>query len=943
MAVFLSPGVFTREVDLSVLPTSIGALRPAFVGTAKKGPMNRPVLITNATQAVETFGEPFTESYLMYAVLAYLEEGNECYVVRVGVECAEGQVSGLADVCIDTSGANVEGWGRIPVFTGIDFGRISLREVSTEEPYEFHDASVDNITYNDADSSTTHGATAATLSVTGTYTGDTDDAFTVLITSDPDLSSAAAIDGAEFQVIKNSSGEIVAEGELDEAVLGESQVISIGDGLSIQVIVTSGVLATNDTFTFTAAPDNRDFLFAVENVDGSTYSMPAASYTTAADFITAFNALLSGEDYLAVAVTLDDGTVVPQIRTTTAGRWIQLKNTAAWAQEVGQERYAWDIPRSYLLGTNESPYTITSQNNQLKLDIIGDTATISTDFTIATGTNISAAQLAASIDPNGIVAGDTVFDSIALTAPGGDTHVLILTTTAHQLEQLQLLANFSNLKTLRFAEETGILFPYKRGYRGFDDSRVELPASSSTDAATPQSCEDDPLSAQCSTDTSYYSNIVGFLVAPSAGTWIDAYTVTLELFTEGVGDAAGRYKITIKDAAGVVVDAVQDVTFDKTAERYIANVLNPGSSLGGTNGNAFVNWEERPAALNFDENLPSYEIRNPSTFNSVAFSGAANGIPTDPALSTEVDAAIIGNPAMNTGIFAVENPETFDINLLITPGFSSGSVIGQALQMCESRGDCLYLVDPPFGLRPQQVVDWHNGMLLSDLSAAINSSYGALYWSWQKIFDQFNSQEVWIPPSGPVSAVFSRTSRVAEQWIAPAGLVRGRLLTSLDVEFNPSSGERDLMYGSGNAVNPIVSFPQDGIVVWGQRTLQRAQTALDRVNVRMLLIFLKKNLSRLLRNFLFEPNDDILRSQVTATIEPFMADVQARRGMTGFKVVCDETNNTPERIDRNELWVSVFVKPTRAAEFAVLNLVVLRTGASFSSSEVLAAGGIVGS
>jgi phage tail sheath protein FI len=308
-----------------------------------------------------------------------------------------------------------------------------------------------------------------------------------------------------------------------------------------------------------------------------------------------------------------------------------------------------------------------------------------------------------------------------------------------------------------------------------------------------------------------------------------------------------------------------------------------------------------------------------------------------------LDAAVIGNPAISTGLYAFQNPETYDINLLATPGFSTGAVIGTALQMCESRGDVLYLVDPPFGLRPQQVVDWHNGMLTDSLKTAINSSYGALYWGWIRVYDQFSTDEIWIPPSGHISAVFSRTSRETEQWFAPAGLRRGRLLTALDVEYSPAQGERDLLYGSGNAVNPIVKFPQDGITVWGQRTLQRSQTALDRVNVRMLLIYIKKNLTRLLRNFIFEPNDRVLWRQVSATIDPFLGDIQNRRGLQGYKVVVDGSNNTPERIDRNELWVSVFLKPTRTVEFIVLNLVVMRTGASFSAEEVLAAGGIASS
>lgn len=946
MPVFLSPGVFPREIDLSVLPTAIGPLRPAFIGTAKKGPVNQPVFVSNSQQAIEIFGEPFPESYLMYSVLAFLEEGNQCYIMRVGVECEEGQPEGLSDVCIDTSGGRGKGWGRVPLFTGIDFGRINLREITSDSPVVFHNAAVSNIEYNDADVSGTHGATTATLSTLGTYTGEIDDSYVMIITSAPDASAFSAAQGAGYQIIRNSDGEIVAEGNLvDGNEDGVTDWISIGNGLSVRVSVTAGVLDQNDTFTFTVQPNNRSFSVAVEGGTANTYQMPIASYTSAADLVTAFNAVIAGggEDYLMVEYTLEDGvTIIPQLRTTTAGERIQIMSTNAWALEVGSQQYAWDIPRSYLLGLDAGPYSITSQNNRVKINVIGQSATNTIEFNVPPGLGQTAAAIANVVDLAGIVTGETVWDSFELTVPGGDTHVVIVTTAGRQFDTLHMQANFSNLKTLRFAEELNIAYPYKRAYRGFSDNRLTLPASGEVTASTPLSCESDPFGADCAADAAYFQNIVGWLVAPSPGTWVDGYSVTLELYTEGLGDAAGRYKLTIKDSNKQVVDVVEDLSFDKQADRYISNVVNPGTKYGGTNGNTYLNWEERPAFLNNNVNdSATFEIRLPSQLNEKTFQGQANGIPLDPAYSSELDAAVIGNPAISSGIYAFQNPEALDINLLLTPGFSTGAVIGTALQVCESRGDVLYLVDPPFGLRPQQAVDWHNGILLSDLNSAINSSYGALYWGWIRVFDQFSADEIWIPPSGHIAAVYSRTARETEQWFAPAGLRRGKLLTALDVEYSPTQGERDLLYGSGNAVNPIVKFPQDGITVWGQRTLQRTQSALDRVNVRMLLIYVKKNLVQLLRNFIFEPNDRILWRQAKATIEPFLADIQARRGMTAFNVVIDETNNTPERIDRNELWVSVFLKPTRAVEFIVLNLVVLRTGASFSAEEVLAAGGIV--
>jgi phage tail sheath protein FI len=934
MAVFLSPGVFPREIDLSTLPAGVGPLRPGFIGTAKKGPMNTPVLITNAANYVDTFGDPFPESYLG---------------MRVGIECELGQPAALEEICVDTSGARGSGWGRVPIFTGIDFGRISLRQVGNgtgdnPEPLVFHDASIDNIDYNDVDSSATFGDTTATLEVLGGYTGAVDDSFVMVITSPPDVSSAAPVDGAEYEIVRNSDGEIVATGTLSDGNDdGTSLWIPVGDaGFSVRVVVSAGVLDTNDTFTWTVQPNNRDFSVAVDGGPDNVYTMPIATYTDAASFVAAANALLVGEDYIFIEFTLDDGTTIPQLRTDISGERIQIMTTQGWALEVGSQQYAWDIPRSFLLGLDPGPYTTTTQNNRVKIEVIGNLATQTVEFSIPSGTNLPTSAYAPVVDAAGIVSGDVLWDSFELSVPGGATHLVIQTTDDHKFDTLKMLTNFSNLKTLRFAEEFNFPFPYSRSYRGYDDNRTTLPDPGASNPATPLSCETNPLSAQCATDTAYFQNIVGWLVAPSPGTWVDDYTVNLNLFTEGPNDAAGRYSLSVIGSQGEVLETVSDISFDKREDRYIGNVVNAGSRFGGTRGNLYVNWEERPAFLENDVfDAANFVVRLPSQFNGRLYLGAANGIPNDPAYSSELDAAVIGSPALSTGLYAFQNPESIDISLLATPGFSTGAVIGTALQVAESRGDVLYIVDPPFGLRPQQTVDWHNGMLLSDLNTAINSSYGALYWGWLRIFDQFSREEIWVPPSGHVSAVFSRTARDAEQWFAPAGLRRGRILSALDVEYSPTQGERDLLYGSGNAVNPLVRFPNEGIVVWGQRTLQRQDTALDRVNVRMLLSTLKKNLTQSLRQFIFEPNDRILWRQVEATLDPFLADIQSRRGMNAYRIVVDETNNTPDRIDRNELWVSVFVQPTRTVEFVVLNLVVLRTGASFSAEEVLAAGGIV--
>lgn len=955
MAVYLSPGVFPREIDLSVLPAAVGPLRPAFIGTAKRGPLNTPVYISSSQQALDTFGEPFAESYLMYAVLAYLEEGNQCYVVRVGVEYEIGQDEPLNSVAISTDGSKNYGWGRIPVFTGIDYGKIDLRSIDAANPIDFHPSSYTSPVYTNVNYSPTDGPPTASMTITGlstAYTGSMDDSYLVVLTSDTTTLNggvSSKIDGATYEVYNN--GGLVTSGTITDLNNdGTSEVFDIDptNGLTGTITVSVGSLNINDTFTFQVVADNRKFQFSVEGVNGIEYPMPTGIIESVDDFVLAFNGLLVNQDFVAVKDTrVVNGAVteLPVIRTDQAGKWIQLIGTQGFALAAGVQQYVWDTPRAFLLGAEEGPYTINSTNNRIKLDSVGDAGTVSAEFNIPNGGAQSAVSIANAINSAGFIGGQQVFSGIALTVPGNRELVLIMTAnpdiSGHSNDALVMRATYSYVRTLKFAQTLNFPYPYRREYRGFIDSRNILPAGSSTDPAITASCDLNPSSDQCVLDSAYYQNIVGFFVATSAGTWVDSYRLNVSLYTEAQGETTNRYVVSITDQAGVAIEKFTDVTFDKTTDRYIGNFLNPGSKYGGTAGAKTLNWEERPSYLDNDPTIAGYVVRNPSFLNQAPFTGQQNGIPTDPAYSSAVDAAVIGNASTNSGLYAFQNKDSFDINLLCTPGYSTGAVIAAGLSICESRGDVLYIIDPPFGLRPQQVVDWHNGMYYSDLSNAINSSYGALYWGWIRYYDQFNIQEVWVPPSGHIAAIFSRTARVTEQWYAPAGLTRGRVLTALEIEYTPTQGENDLLYGSGNAVNPIVKFPQDGILVWGNRTLQRVETSLSRVNVRMLLIYLKKVLGRTLKTFVFEPNDSALWSQVTSVVNPLLADIQSRRGITAYKVVVDSSNNTPERIDRNELWVSIFIKPTRSVEFIVLNLAVINTGTSFSSEEVLAAGGVV--
>lgn len=282
--------------------------------------------------------------------------------------------------------------------------------------------------------------------------------------------------------------------------------------------------------------------------------------------------------------------------------------------------------------------------------------------------------------------------------------------------------------------------------------------------------------------------------------------------------------------------------------------------------------------------------------------------------------------------------ERIDVNIFIDSN-KSDTVKRELISICESRKDAVVVADVPKSLvvnnrgnEATELRDWRLGTLggtsegYDDFN--VNSSYIALYGNWLNVFDKWNNVHRWIPAAGHVAGIYANTDDVTEAWFAPAGLNRAILNNVRKLAWNPVIGERDILYKNG--VNPIVSFPGQGKVVWGQKNMLDKNSTFNRVNVRRLFIILAKAISTALKFFLFEPNDTFTRLQIINLIDPFLRDVVARRGIFDYLIVCDERNNTPERIDRNELWCDIYIKPTRAAEFIVLNLIATKTGASFT-------------
>ena len=282
---------------------------------------------------------------------------------------------------------------------------------------------------------------------------------------------------------------------------------------------------------------------------------------------------------------------------------------------------------------------------------------------------------------------------------------------------------------------------------------------------------------------------------------------------------------------------------------------------------------------------------------------------------------LIGTDYTNA-INLLANQDDYQYNVISAPGLYYSNYANQCNLIKNntiSRGDAIYIMD----LVPY---DTAIGTVLQN-AAGIDSSYTAAYWPWLQTVDPNTGLLVYVPASTMIPGVYAFTDASSDPWFAPAGITRGGLGSVVRAERKLTSANRDTLY-EGN-VNPIATFPQQGVVVFGQKTLQKAATALDRVNVRRLLITLKDYISQIADNLVFEANTIATRNNFLTQVNPYLESVQQRQGLYAFKVVMDETNNTPDVIDRNELIGQIFLQPTKTAEFIILDFNVLPTGATF--------------
>jgi phage tail sheath protein FI len=394
-----------------------------------------------------------------------------------------------------------------------------------------------------------------------------------------------------------------------------------------------------------------------------------------------------------------------------------------------------------------------------------------------------------------------------------------------------------------------------------------------------------------------------------------------------------------------VLESFSNLSLDPSQPNYISRVIGDAKPVYNSSkglveisgsfqgGSSYVRVKSVTNTIDSIDNNGNYKTSTYSgslpTSASGSFSGgvaatnrAASFFEANDTAATDCQGFAAADYA--AALTLLSNKDDYSFNLLLVPGATLGtsalsSISDDVIAVCEGRGDSMAIIDTTaYGANVAAAVT---------ASAANGSSYGAAYYPWVQLFSSNLGKAVWCPPSVVMGGVFAFNDQVGAEWFAPAGLNRGGIGSVLRAERRLSQEDRDNLYDTN--VNPLASFPGEGVVAFGQKTLQKKSTSLDRINVRRLLITLKGFLGQVGRSLVFEQNTAATRNRFMSIANPYLESVVQRQGLYAYKVVMDDSNNTPDVIDRNQLVGQIFLQPSKTAEFIVLDFTVLPTGATF--------------
>ena len=623
--------------------------------------------------------------------------------------------------------------------------------------------------------------------------------------------------------------------------------------------------------TFNWGPVEQRTLVVSENDLVAKFGKPssdnAETWFTAANFLGYSNAL-----YVSRAVANTDYAAIANISATSAAAGLTVKNRTDYDAKDG----SFNANVAYIA---KYPGAL---GNSLKVSICDAANQYSRNANIAT------AQA----------------NAVLTIAVGSSTGVIAV-------------ANADAANTAEALFNVGDIIEVGNSSIGYQQIRINAKTSNSTQATLSL---DSPLKLAANISqaavTAYWEYYNQFNAAPGQSTYVgqfgntSAYDEVHLVVVDEDGAITGNPGAILEKYEGL--SRATDAKLADNSTNYYKNVINESSR--------YVWWAN--------------DLTNAASANAISIASSTRTAPLSISFqggATTGEASIaFTNIARAYDLFA--SAEAVDISLVLT-GRSAGGTNGEQSgnyiidNICEVRKDCVAFISPQksdvvnnYGAEASDVVTFRNS-LRSTSFAVCDSGYKYQY-------DKYNDINRWIPLNGDIAGLCVRTDAERDPWFSPAGFNRGQIRNAIKLAFNPSKAERDLLYKNG--VNPVISPPGQGTVLYGDKTLLNKPSAFDRINVRRLFIVLEKAVAAAARSTIFEINDEFTRTQFRNIVEPFLRDVQGRRGIYDFKVICDETNNTADVIDSNRFVGDIYVKPARAINYIQLNFVAVRSGIEFS-------------
>lgn len=818
MAILVSPGALTRELDFSLYAPSLSTSILAMVGTASKGPINQVLLITSVNQLAKAVGGPSATHPAILTAHLYFQRGRQLKFVRVG----NPDDLEMSEVEVPTSGAGsavVQGSEAQPfVISASTPGQVTGTEVG---PYLITDPTPAVVTGSATETFDVQTGTNNKLSISI----DGGDPIEITLTAGGTQSAQDVVDDINAAFLTEDAP---AEAEVSSGRVRISTTTSNGTGSTIE---------------FNAIADDAYTLLGLSV--GSNAGTP-------------------GNDKLLLAI--DGGS--DQLVNLAAG-------AARTAQQVVDEINAQTNGVTASVVTNKVRLTSNSTGQSSSVQVKSVLNSVYTALGLTTGTN----------------SGTDGTDLLVVEVNGGGDQSITLPAGSWTAAQIVSAIN-DELTSATASVLAGNRVQLASNDTGSSRS-IQVKSSSTADTV---------LGFDNDVETGTDAGAEAFTVmASSAGTWGDRLQVRVM-----DGTLAGTKTIVVLER-GVTQEVHKNLSKNPSDSNFYETVINGKSE--------YITIENNSGTSSQPSN-GLYDL-----------SGGSDG------LIGLNDSHFIGTDTggTRTGLQLFADSSTIDVNIVAAPGRDSMNVHAAMISMCESRGDAMCICDPPQGLNPQQVVDFLKGQgAWNGVRTTLNSSYAAMYYPWVKVYDSLNAEVVELPPSAAAIRAYALTDVIADPWYAAAGLTRGRITEAVGIERTLTQGERDYLYE--NRINPIANFPNEGITIWGQKTLQSLPSALDRVNVRRMMLYIRKVIATAVVGLVFDQNTPRLWRRFVNLVTPPIRDIKNREGIVEYKIICDANTNPPEVVDRNEFRAQIFIKPTKTAEFIIVDFVLVSQASTFNET-----------